>query len=91
MFADLQQSSCSLQANRLAMPLLSHTQPPTSIQLPTDFEKLAKLALALREAIGNDAGPKGNQTALIQALRKLWDDVVCSVVENLGGFARQGS
>ncbi|KAG1763267.1 CHAT domain-containing protein [Suillus occidentalis] len=71
--------------------IITHTQPPTSIQLPTNFAKLTTLVLELREATGKDASPKGNQTALIKALRKLWDDVVCPVVEDLGGFAPRGS
>ncbi|KAG2747171.1 hypothetical protein P692DRAFT_201606729 [Suillus brevipes Sb2] len=71
--------------------IITHTQPPTSIQLPTDFEKLTALVHGFREAIGKDDSPKGNQTALIKALRKLWNDVVCPVVENLGAFARRGS
>jgi CHAT domain-containing protein len=71
--------------------IVTHTQPPTSIQLPTDLKKLITLVLELREAIGKDASPKGNQTALIKALRKLWNDVVFPVVENLSAFARRGS
>ncbi|KAG2742671.1 hypothetical protein P692DRAFT_20879389 [Suillus brevipes Sb2] len=71
--------------------IIPHKQSPTSIRLPTDCEKLATLVLELREAIGKDASPKGNQTALIKVLRKLWNDVVFPVVENLGGFARRGS
>ncbi|KAG2144699.1 CHAT domain-containing protein [Suillus bovinus] len=71
--------------------IIPHKQPPISIQLPTDFEKLLRLMLALREAIEKEAGPKGNQPALIKALRKLWDLVVRPVVENLGKFARRGS
>ncbi|KIK42653.1 hypothetical protein CY34DRAFT_12255 [Suillus luteus UH-Slu-Lm8-n1] len=66
-------------------------QPPTSIQLPTNFDKLAKLVIALREAIGKDSNPKGNQTALIKVSRKSWDDIVRPVVENLAGFTRRGS
>ncbi|KAG2739836.1 hypothetical protein P692DRAFT_20754507 [Suillus brevipes Sb2] len=71
--------------------IIPHKQSPTSIRLPTNLEKLATLMLELREAIGNDASPKGNQTALIKVLRKLWNDVVFPVVENLGAFARRGS
>ncbi|KAG2750405.1 TPR-like protein [Suillus brevipes Sb2] len=97
LFADLQEAArdgpiivlvASTSCDAIIIP---HKQPPTSIQLPTNFEKLLKLVLALQEAIGKDASPKGNQTALIKALRKLWDDVVCPVVENLGQFARRGS
>ncbi|KAG2737427.1 hypothetical protein P692DRAFT_2039519, partial [Suillus brevipes Sb2] len=71
--------------------IITHTQAPTSIQLPTDFKKLITVVRELRKAIGKDASPKGNQTALIKALRKLWNDVVFPVVENLGAFARRGS
>ncbi|KAG1823197.1 CHAT domain-containing protein [Suillus variegatus] len=71
--------------------IIPYNQPPISIQLPTDFDKLLTLVLTLREAVGKEAGPKGNQTALIKDLRKLWDDVVCPVVEILDGFARRGS
>ncbi|KAG1795995.1 CHAT domain-containing protein [Suillus plorans] len=66
-------------------------QPPTGIQLPTDWRKLAELVIAFLAAVGKEAGPKGNQTALIKALRELWDAVVCPVVENLEGFAGRGS
>jgi CHAT domain-containing protein len=71
--------------------IITHAQPPTTIHLPTDFKKLTTLVHALREAIGKDASPKGKQTALIKHLRKLWDDAICPVVENLGAFARRGS
>ncbi|KAG1779400.1 CHAT domain-containing protein [Suillus placidus] len=71
--------------------IIPHKQPPTSIQLPTNLEKLARLVLALQKAINKEAGPKGNQPALTKALMELWDDVVRPVVENLGGFARRGS
>ncbi|KAG2066684.1 hypothetical protein BDR04DRAFT_1121026 [Suillus decipiens] len=71
--------------------IIPHEQPPTHIQLPINFEKLLKLVIALQEAIGKDAGPKGKQRALITALRELWDNVVCPVVEILGGFAQRGS
>ncbi|KIK35846.1 hypothetical protein CY34DRAFT_557369 [Suillus luteus UH-Slu-Lm8-n1] len=98
MFADLQEAArdgpiIMLIASKSSCDaiIIKHTQPPTSIQLPTNVKKLARLVLVLRVAIGKDAGPKGNQTALIKALRKLWDDVVRPVTENLGGFARRGS
>ncbi|KAG1791595.1 uncharacterized protein HD556DRAFT_1520162 [Suillus plorans] len=71
--------------------IVPHEQPPTSIQLPTNFQKLAELEIAFREAVPKDAGPKGNQRALMVALRKLWDVVVRPVVENLGAIARRGS
>ncbi|KAG1791602.1 CHAT domain-containing protein [Suillus plorans] len=71
--------------------IVPHKQPPTSIPLPTCVHKLAELELAFREAVPKDAGPKGNQRALMEALRELWDVVVRPVVENLGGIARRGS
>ncbi|KAG2151665.1 CHAT domain-containing protein [Suillus bovinus] len=71
--------------------IITHKQPPTSIQLATNLQKLIKLVLDFQEAVEKEAGPKGNQTALIKALRELWDVVVCPVVENLNGFARRGS
>ncbi|KAG1791600.1 TPR-like protein [Suillus plorans] len=71
--------------------IVTHEQPPTSIQLPTNFQKLAELEIAFREAVPKDAGPKGNQRALMEALRKLWEFVVRPVVENLGAIARRGS
>ncbi|KAG2757723.1 hypothetical protein P692DRAFT_20867258 [Suillus brevipes Sb2] len=71
--------------------IILHKQPPISIQLPTDQEKLARLVVALRHAIRKDAGPKRAQPELIKALRKLWNDIVRPVVHNLGGFARHGS
>ncbi|KAG1763820.1 CHAT domain-containing protein [Suillus placidus] len=71
--------------------IIPHKQPPTSIQLPTNLQKLAKLVLALQKAINNEAHLKRNRLALMETLRELWDDVVRPVVENLGGFARRGS
>ncbi|KAG1810761.1 CHAT domain-containing protein [Suillus variegatus] len=70
--------------------IIPHEQPLTSIQLPTNFQKLAKLEIAFREAVPKDAGPKGNQRALMEALRKLWNVVVRPVVDNLGAIARRG-
>ncbi|KAG1824974.1 hypothetical protein EV424DRAFT_711793 [Suillus variegatus] len=67
--------------------IIPHKQPPTSIQLPTNMQKLVELVLAFREAVPKDAGPKGNQRALMEALRELWEAVVRPVVENLGGIA----
>ncbi|KAG0694550.1 CHAT domain-containing protein [Suillus ampliporus] len=77
-------SSC----NAIVIP---HEQPPTSIRLPTDLEKLLRLVLALRENIEKEAGPKGTQPGLIKTLRELWDDIVRPVVENLDRFAGRGS
>jgi CHAT domain-containing protein len=98
MFTDLQEAArdgpiIMLIASKSSCDaiIITHTRPPTSIQLPTDLKKLTRLVLELQEAIGKDAGPKGNQTALIKALRQLWSDVVRPVTENLGGFARRGS
>ncbi|KAG2344645.1 hypothetical protein BDR05DRAFT_999030 [Suillus weaverae] len=71
--------------------IILHKQPPISIQLPTNLEKLVRLVAALQHAIRKEAGPKGAQPELIKALRKLWDDVVRPVVDKLGGFARRGS
>ncbi|KAG1852962.1 CHAT domain-containing protein [Suillus tomentosus] len=70
--------------------IIPHEQSPTSIQLPTNLQKLTKLVLAFRKAVPKDAGPKGNQQALMEALRELWDVVVRPVVENLAGIARRG-
>ncbi|KAG1828569.1 CHAT domain-containing protein [Suillus variegatus] len=71
--------------------IIPHEQPPTSVRLPTNLQKLAELVFAFREAVDKDAGPNGKQRALMEALRELWDAVVCPVVENLGGIARRGS
>ncbi|KAG1794296.1 hypothetical protein EV424DRAFT_1548015 [Suillus variegatus] len=71
--------------------IIPHKQPPTNIQLPTSFDKLQRLVRSFQEGASKEAGPKGNQPALIKALRKLWDLVVCPVVESLEGFARRGS
>jgi CHAT domain-containing protein/tetratricopeptide (TPR) repeat protein len=97
-FADLQEAAREgpvivLVASELSCDaiIITHKQPPTSIQLPTNLKKLITLVLGLRKAIGKDPNSKGNQTALVKALRKLWDDVVCPVVENLGAFVRRGS
>ncbi|KAG1799585.1 TPR-like protein [Suillus variegatus] len=78
------QSSC----HAIVIP---HKQPPTSIPLPTNFDKLLVLVRAFQEAAPKEASPKGNQPALTKALRELWDLVVCPVVESLEGFARRGS
>ncbi|KAG1828839.1 CHAT domain-containing protein [Suillus variegatus] len=71
--------------------IITHEQPPTSIQLSTNFWKLVILVFAFRGAVDKESSPKGNQPALIKALRELWNDVVRPVVENLDGFARRGS
>jgi uncharacterized protein YaiI (UPF0178 family) len=71
--------------------IIPHQQPPTSIQLPINFENLSGLMLALREAVEKEAGPKGNQPALTKVLRKLWDVVVRPVVKKLVEFAPRGS
>ncbi|KAG1858279.1 CHAT domain-containing protein [Suillus tomentosus] len=71
--------------------IITHKQPPTSIQLSTNFWKPIMLVLAFQGAVDKESSPKGNQPALIKALRELWNDVVRPVVENLGGFARRGS
>ncbi|KAG1842265.1 TPR-like protein [Suillus subalutaceus] len=68
--------------------IIPHKQPPTSIQLPISLLKLARLVVALREAINKEAGPKGNQPALTKALRELWGNVVRP---NLAEFAPRGS
>ncbi|KAG1783413.1 CHAT domain-containing protein [Suillus placidus] len=68
-----------LSCNAIIIP---HKQPPTSIHLPTNLEKLQTLVVKLQRT---------SSPALIKALMELWDDVVHPVVENLGGFARRGS
>ncbi|KAG1796582.1 CHAT domain-containing protein, partial [Suillus variegatus] len=98
LFSDLQDAACDgpiivLIASKSSCHaiIIPHKQPPTSIQLPTDLLKLAKLVVALQQAVGKEAGPKGNQPALTKALRELWDVVVFPVVEILDGFVRRGS
>ncbi|KIK39487.1 hypothetical protein CY34DRAFT_328663 [Suillus luteus UH-Slu-Lm8-n1] len=98
LFSDLQEAARDgpiivLVASKSSCDAITilHQQPPTSIQLPTNLTQLQELVIALREAIKKDAGPKGNQTALIKVLRMLWDDVVRLVVQNLGRFAPRGS
>ncbi|KAG2153457.1 CHAT domain-containing protein [Suillus bovinus] len=71
--------------------IIPHQQPPASIQLPTNFWKLAKLVVALREAVDKQAGPEEKPIALIKALRQLWEHVVGPVVEKLNLFAPRGS
>ncbi|KAG1820623.1 CHAT domain-containing protein [Suillus variegatus] len=98
LFSDLQDAACDgpiimlIASNSSCHAIIIlHKQPPISIQLPTDFSKLTKLVLAFREAVRKEAGPKGNQPALVKALRELWNDIVCPVVENLDEFAQRGS
>ncbi|KAG1848303.1 CHAT domain-containing protein [Suillus subalutaceus] len=62
--------------------IIPHEQPPTSIQLPTNLEKLQALVVKLKRESGE---------ALRKALMELWDDVVGLVVGNLDKFARPGS
>ncbi|KAG1850943.1 CHAT domain-containing protein [Suillus subluteus] len=62
--------------------IIPYQQFPTSIQLPTNLEKLQTLVVKLQCTSGE---------ALTKVLVELWDDVVCSVVEKLGGFAPRGS
>ncbi|KAG1718631.1 hypothetical protein EDB19DRAFT_1794608 [Suillus lakei] len=50
--------------------LIPDRRPPTDIQLPTNFEKLRRLVLALQCASQKEAGPKGTQSTLIKALRE---------------------
>ncbi|KAG1870464.1 CHAT domain-containing protein [Suillus tomentosus] len=71
--------------------IITHKQPPTNIQLPTNLLKLAKLVLTLQQAVRKEADANGKQTALTKALRELWDVIVCPVVENLDVFAQRGS
>ncbi|KAG2354958.1 CHAT domain-containing protein [Suillus spraguei] len=71
--------------------IIPHKQPPTSIQLRTNLEKLWKLVENLQRASRERVDDKGNQPALVRALIELWDDIVCPVVENLGGCAQPGS
>jgi hypothetical protein len=66
-------SSCSLQASCLTKPLLSRTSNL----------RLLKIGARTPKAIEKEAGPKGNEPALIKALRESWNDVVRPVVENL--------
>ncbi|KAG1782278.1 CHAT domain-containing protein [Suillus placidus] len=89
LFSDLQDAACDgpvivLIASKSSCGaiIIPHKQPPTSIQLPTNLEKLKILVAKLQRTSG---------LVLIKALMELWDDVVHPVVENLGGFARRGS
>ncbi|KAG2129724.1 CHAT domain-containing protein [Suillus bovinus] len=62
--------------------IIPHKQPPASIQLSTNLEKLQTLVVKLQRT---------GSPAPMKALMELWDDVVRPVVENLGGIARRGS
>ncbi|KAG1831276.1 CHAT domain-containing protein [Suillus variegatus] len=66
--------------------IIPHDQPPTSIQLSTNLQKLDELVLAFQEAVDKDADLNGKQRALMEALRELWKVVVCPVVETLNEF-----
>ncbi|KAG1778190.1 CHAT domain-containing protein [Suillus placidus] len=89
LFSDLQDAArdgpiVMLIASELSCDaiIIPHKQPPTSIQLPTNLEKLQTLVVKLQRT---------SNPALTKVLMELWDDVVRPVVENLGGFARRGS
>ncbi|KAG1741317.1 CHAT domain-containing protein [Suillus lakei] len=62
--------------------IIPHTQPPISIQLTTSLEKLQALVAKFQRT---------SEAVLKNALTELWDNVVRTVVENLGGFAQEGS
>ncbi|KAG1841251.1 CHAT domain-containing protein [Suillus subluteus] len=62
--------------------IIPYQQFPTSIQLPTNLEKLQTLVVKLQCTSGE---------ALTKVLVELWDNVIRSVVEKLGGFAPRGS
>ncbi|KAG2150205.1 CHAT domain-containing protein [Suillus bovinus] len=66
--------------------IIPHKQPPTSIQLPTDIQKLVKLVNTFRESVEKETGH-----ALMEALNDLWNNVVGPVVEKLGKLVRLGS
>ncbi|KAG1765047.1 CHAT domain-containing protein [Suillus placidus] len=89
LFSDLQDAArdgpiIMLIASKLSCDaiIVPHKQPPTSIQLPTNLEKLRILVVKFQRT---------SSAVLTKALMELWDDVVRPVVENLGGFARRGS
>ncbi|KAG1819875.1 hypothetical protein DFJ58DRAFT_673309, partial [Suillus subalutaceus] len=58
--------------------IIPHKQPPTSIQLSTNLEKLQMLVIKFQRT---------SRPALTKALMELWDDIVRPVVENLGRYA----
>ncbi|KAG1747723.1 CHAT domain-containing protein [Suillus lakei] len=98
LFSDLQDAACDgpiivLIASKLSCDaiIIPHVQPPTSVRLPTNLEKLQTLVDKLRRASRTEVGPKGTQPALIKVLMELWDDVVRPVVEKLNEFAPRGS
>ncbi|KAG2147872.1 CHAT domain-containing protein [Suillus bovinus] len=68
--------------------IIPHKQPPTSIQLPIDIQKLVKLVNTFPEAVEKETG---QQQALMKALNELWNNVVGPVVEKLGRLVRLGS
>ncbi|KAG1816145.1 uncharacterized protein BJ212DRAFT_1481221 [Suillus subaureus] len=53
---------------------IPHKQPPTSIQLPINLEKLQILVVKFQRT---------SRPALTKALMELWDDIVRPVVDNL--------
>ncbi|KAG0708377.1 CHAT domain-containing protein [Suillus ampliporus] len=71
--------------------IVPHKQPPLSVRLATDLEKLGLLVNGLRQTVQKDSRADETQPKLIEALRKLWVDIVHPVVENLGKFAKPGS
>ncbi|KAG1748294.1 CHAT domain-containing protein [Suillus paluster] len=68
--------------------IVPHWEPPVSVGLAINVEKLVRLVSALQQAVKNE---EEKQAKLIEVLRELWAEVVHPVVVNLGKVAKPGS
>ncbi|KAG0700837.1 CHAT domain-containing protein [Suillus ampliporus] len=71
--------------------IVSHQQLPIRVGLTINVENLVRLVNALQRTVAKEAGPRGTQAKLIEALRELWVEVVHPVVQNLHRVAKPGS
>ncbi|KAG1732680.1 uncharacterized protein EDB91DRAFT_1251723 [Suillus paluster] len=72
LFSHLQDAACDAI-------IIPHKQPPTSIQLPINLDKLVRLVNTLRQTVEKEAGSRGTQPGLMKVSWELRDDVVCLV------------
>ncbi|KAG1721771.1 CHAT domain-containing protein [Suillus paluster] len=68
--------------------IIPHQEPPVSVGLAINAEKLVRLVHTLQRAVESEAQ---KQAKLVKVLRELWVKVVHPVVENLARVAKPGS